>query len=451
MVQWYGAHRPAVMGARAMVSSTHYLATTAGLEILKAGGNAIDAGVAAGLCINVLEPHLTNLGGVAPIMIYDADDAAGRDDQRPGALARARSRSTGSSRQLRRRHARRHPAHRHPRRARRLAARPRALRHDDLRRGRRARASRSPSAASRSTRASPHLRARSRGCATWPSSVADLPAEWRAAARAARSGGSPISPAPSARLMEAERGAAQPRGGLEAARRLFYEGDIAEEMARFSAANRAACSPATTWPASASAMKPRSACRLSRISTVYACGPWCQGPVLPQALAILAGYDLPPLGHNSADYLHLVAEALKLAFADRDNFYGDPDFVHVPIDGLLSPEYAADAARADRPGSAPGRRCRPSATRAPSWHAGAPHRRWRAPARAVAAPPGPTPPTSASSTAGGNAFSATPSDSAYVQPARARARARIPSSRGSQSRLDPAPSPRRSHPASGRA
>ena len=72
MVTWYNAHRPAVMGASAMVSSTHYLATTAGLETLKAGGNAADAGVAAGLCINVLEPHLTNLGGVAPIMYYEA-------------------------------------------------------------------------------------------------------------------------------------------------------------------------------------------------------------------------------------------------------------------------------------------------------------------------------------------------------------------------------------------
>ena len=73
MVQWHQAHRPAVMGADVMVSSMHYLATTAGLEILKAGGNAIDAGVATGLCINVLEPFLTNFGGVAPIMVYEAD------------------------------------------------------------------------------------------------------------------------------------------------------------------------------------------------------------------------------------------------------------------------------------------------------------------------------------------------------------------------------------------
>jgi len=54
MAQWYGAYRPAVMGGRAMVSSTHYLATAAGVEILKAGGNAIDAEVAVGLCINVI-------------------------------------------------------------------------------------------------------------------------------------------------------------------------------------------------------------------------------------------------------------------------------------------------------------------------------------------------------------------------------------------------------------
>jgi gamma-glutamyltranspeptidase/glutathione hydrolase len=73
MVTWHQAHRPAIMGVEQMVSSTHYLATTAAHEILKAGGNAVDAGVAAGLCINVLEPFLTNIGGVAPIMAYRAE------------------------------------------------------------------------------------------------------------------------------------------------------------------------------------------------------------------------------------------------------------------------------------------------------------------------------------------------------------------------------------------
>ena len=60
--------RPAIEGARCAVSSTHYLATTGGFQILAAGGNAADAGVATGLCINVVEPHMAQFGGVSPIM-----------------------------------------------------------------------------------------------------------------------------------------------------------------------------------------------------------------------------------------------------------------------------------------------------------------------------------------------------------------------------------------------
>jgi gamma-glutamyltranspeptidase/glutathione hydrolase len=73
---------------------------------------------------------------------------------------------------------------------------------------------------------------------------------------------------------------------------------------------------------------------------VYCCGPWCQGPVLAQALNLLEGYDLTALGHNTLDYVHLLTEALKLVFADREEHYGDPRFVPVPIGGLLSRQYA---------------------------------------------------------------------------------------------------------------
>lgn len=65
--------RPTVMGTNGMVSSGHYLATLAGVQVLEKGGNAIDAGVAAGICINVLQPDMTNFGGVAPIIIYLAE------------------------------------------------------------------------------------------------------------------------------------------------------------------------------------------------------------------------------------------------------------------------------------------------------------------------------------------------------------------------------------------
>ncbi|MBI3636013.1 MAG: gamma-glutamyltransferase, partial [Candidatus Rokubacteria bacterium] len=74
-------------------------------------------------------------------------------------------------------------------------------------------------------------------------------------------------------------------------------------------------------------------------------GFWGQGPVLLQTLALLDGIDLVALGHNSAAYIHTVSEALKLAFADRDAWYGDPDFARVPAAGLLSPAYAAERRR----------------------------------------------------------------------------------------------------------
>jgi gamma-glutamyltranspeptidase/glutathione hydrolase len=71
-------------------------------------------------------------------------------------------------------------------------------------------------------------------------------------------------------------------------------------------------------------------------------GFWGQGPVLLQTLALLQGFDLVALGHNSAEYIHTVTESLKLTLADRDAYYGDPDFAKVPAAGLLSPAYAAE-------------------------------------------------------------------------------------------------------------
>ncbi len=73
--------------------------------------------------------------------------------------------------------------------------------------------------------------------------------------------------------------------------------------------------------------------------TVCKCGPWTQGPCLLQALRLLEDFDLKDLGYNSPDYIHVLAEAMKLALADRDEYYGDPDFVHVPLAELLSDNY----------------------------------------------------------------------------------------------------------------
>ena len=73
--------------------------------------------------------------------------------------------------------------------------------------------------------------------------------------------------------------------------------------------------------------------------TVYKCGPWTQGPYLCQALRLLEGFDLKAMGKFSTDYVHAVTEALKLAMADRDAYYGDPEFVDVPLSALLSDAY----------------------------------------------------------------------------------------------------------------
>ncbi len=73
--------------------------------------------------------------------------------------------------------------------------------------------------------------------------------------------------------------------------------------------------------------------------TLCKCGPWTQGPYLCQALRLLEEYDLKEMGHFSTDYIHVVTEALKLAMADRDEYYADPEFVDVPMEALLSDAY----------------------------------------------------------------------------------------------------------------
>jgi gamma-glutamyltranspeptidase / glutathione hydrolase len=83
-----------------------------------------------------------------------------------------------------------------------------------------------------------------------------------------------------------------------------------------------------------------------RAYQVFKLGPWSQGPVLLQTLNLLEGFDLRDMGHLSTEYIHTVTEAMKLAYADRDQFYADPDFAKVPMRGLLSKEYAAERRKA---------------------------------------------------------------------------------------------------------
>ena len=128
------------------------------------------------------------------------------------------------------------------------------------------------------------------------------------------------------------------KAGLQAARAAFYQGDIAAAIVKFHAENDGLLT-AKDLAEFRVAVEPPTRTTFQDLE-VYACGPWCQGPVLQQALNLLEGYDLAAQGHNSPRYIHTVTEALKLAFADRDRYYGDPRFVEVPIEALLSQDYA---------------------------------------------------------------------------------------------------------------
>ncbi len=157
------------------------------------------------------------------------------------------------------------------------------------------------------------------------------------------------------RLVEAERMAIHKgrTAGLEAANDLFYRGEIAQQIEDFVLGTKVMDS---TGDRHGSFLTKED---LGRYSTrieepvcidykeqrVCKCGPWSQGPVFLETLKILEGYDLAGMGHNSVDYLHVLIEAFKLAYADREMYYGDPLFDSVPLDLLLSEEYSEQRRR----------------------------------------------------------------------------------------------------------
>ena len=127
---------------------------------------------------------------------------------------------------------------------------------------------------------------------------------------------------------------------IQAVRDLFYKGDIAKRVAAFSKDNGGLFDYDDLASFHATIDEPKSG--MYRGYEIVKPGFWTQGPVMIQALQILEGYDLKAMGHNSPQYLHTVVEAVKLAFADRDRYYGDPKFSKIPEETLLSRDYAAE-------------------------------------------------------------------------------------------------------------
>lgn len=434
-----GSYRPPVMGTTHAVSSGHYLASAAGMRILEKGGNAIDAGVAAGICLNVLLPEMCGFGGVAPVMVYLADEDRVLTLSGVGPWPRKASIDYFNA----------HHGGKIPTGVTRLVV---------------------PAAAADWLTAlelwgtmsfadvvAPALElARGgfplhfTGAAAMPGlvkSIATWPSSMRVFAPASRPLGfgellvQPDLARTFERLITAEKSKSGVgrEAGIRAARAEFYTGDIGEQMVRFVQAEGGLLDLDDLGGFEVDVEQPVAASFGDY--EIKACGPWCQGPLLAETLQILRPDDVRSLEHNSVEYIHLVVEALKLAFADRDAFIGDPKFVEVPITGLLSPEYAASRRAAIDFGRA--------APRMPEY--GDPWKyedrqaslnwKYAPPDRPVTAAPGLDTSYVCVVDRWGNAFSATPSDGVGASPL-VPGLGFTPSNRGMQSWLDPR------HPAS---
>ena len=338
-------YRPLIAGTTHMAAAGHYLATAAAYRILEQGGNAIDAGVAAGLVLNVTLPQYTSFGGVAPIMLHNA--ARGETVTLAGLGRWPQAASVD--------YFHRHYGGELPTGVLRTVT---------------------PAAADAWLAALqgygtmtfeqvvapalelaeggfpiPHSLHRAlvreeskfangrRDAAAW----ATTQAIFFPGGRALPAGAVAVQPDLARtfrRLAAAERAAAGRAAGLQAARDLFYRGEIAAAMAQFNQEQGGLLTSADL-AAFAIPEEPPVTVNYKGVDVVT-CGPWCQGPTTAMALGILAGFDLQGMGHNSPDYLHTLIEALKLAFADRHSYIGDPDFVDVPMAGLLHRDYAAE-------------------------------------------------------------------------------------------------------------
>ena len=145
------------------------------------------------------------------------------------------------------------------------------------------------------------------------------------------------------RMVQAEAGAAGHRAsGLDAAREVFYRGEIARTIVECSGRVGGLLEMEDLAAYRARVEDPVTTTFMGH--EVCAQSVWTQGPVLLQALSMLERFDLRSMGHNSPQYIHTVAEAVNLAFSDRERYYGDPEFTTVPVDGLLSKKYAAERA-----------------------------------------------------------------------------------------------------------
>lgn len=362
--------RPEILGTFGVVTSTHWIASSVGMSILEKGGNAFDAAVATGFVLQVLEPHLNGPGGDMPAVIYskkkDKVEVICAQGPAPAGATIEHYKGEGI----------------------------------DIVPGDGLLATVIPGAfdgwmlmlrdyGTMSVREvlEPAIHYLENGHPLLPrvsASIAGLAhffqTEWPTSYETWVPGGAVPLPLSSfknpvlaetwKRIVKESEAKGDREAGIEAARDAFYRGFVAEKIGDYLA-------DAEVMDASGSRHKgvltaDDMAGYQATIDapttydyhgwTIAKTGPWGQGPVLLQSLALLKGFDIGKMDPTGPDFVHTVVEAMKLAYADREVYYGDPEFAQVPVQTLLSDAYnderrklISDKASMDlRPGLVPG-------------------------------------------------------------------------------------------------
>lgn len=345
--------RPVVRGRRGVVAGGHPLAVEAGMRILQQGGNAVDAGVATILAASVIEFSHFSFGGEVPILIklknrdvavVEGMGAAPQKATREFFVNRATGAASRTSQGTTMADSKAGPI---PSTGPLSATVPAVLDAcvvaldnfgtktlaeviqpaieladgfpiDELR--------------------VDYIRTRSRIFSQWP----DAKRIFLPQGAVPKVGDIFVQPDLARTLravVAAEKSARGRHAGLSAARDYFYKGPVGKRIGDYMQQNGGLLAPEdlARWHARIGAAVNAD----YHGYEVYKAGFWTQGPAFVETLNLLDGFDLKAMGHNSADYVHTLAESLKLALADRDRYFGDPDFVKIPTAVLLSKEYAA--------------------------------------------------------------------------------------------------------------
>lgn len=341
--------RPEIRGTFGAVATTHWIASAVAMSVLERGGNAFDAAAAAGFVLQIVEPHLVGPGGEVPIILkqHDAPAPVVICGQGPYPAAATPERfATLGLRQV-------------PGTGLLPAVVPGAFdawmlllrdygtwRAADILAPAIGYAENGFPVLPRV--ASSILAAREFFLTEWPTSAA----VWLPGGDVPRPKSALRTPAIAATyrriVAEAEAAGSGREKQIERARDAYYRGFVAEAVDRFyrtaelmdsTGRRHGGLLTADDFARFQARKEPTVALRYRDV-VVHKAGPWSQGPVLLQILALLDGFDLDSMDPAGDQFVHTLVECIKLGYADREIFYGDPDFVDVPLTTLLSDDYA---------------------------------------------------------------------------------------------------------------